>query len=113
MKQHVSDIIPSAKGNLNQEQQGLQSRKLNAPIIFQIDKNTIILKIAKLKKQEPLNESLEDTISKILKTDAFPSAYAPNIKTNKVAYAIVKATPKNKEYTDLIGHFPYRSSRGN
>ena len=36
----------------------------------------------------------------------------PNNKTNDVIYLRVEVISKNVAYTYLIGHFPYRSSRG-
>ena len=51
MKRHITDILQSAKGHLNQERQGLQSTKLPKQEIFDFDHATIIKNITTLKRR--------------------------------------------------------------
>ena len=69
--------------------------------------------VQKLKADAPPSQSLTDTILQYTEQDTFPLLDTPNLKTNDVVYKIEPITPTNKEYTDLAGRFPYRSSRGN
>ena len=106
MKRHVTDVLPSANGHLNQERKGLQSTKIPKQEIFELDHATIVKNITNLKKQATPTRSLEETIVKDIHDDAFLPSEIPNMKTNHVAYKIVEVETANKAIHRLDRAFP-------
>ena len=64
-------------------------------------------------KAVPPWQSVKKTTKDDINNNSFASSSLPNIKTHDIVYSIVEASPKDLAYNDLIGCFPYKSSRGN
>jgi hypothetical protein len=82
---HLNKSIPTSKGHLDQERKNLQSTT----------QKTIQI------KEEDDNEN------------HFPSPDSPNNKSYQASAKLIEFNTKNTGYSDLTGHFPHKSSRGN
>ena len=85
-KKLINDILPTAKGHLDQERKNLRSTKT-------------------------LTENVSTTKTELLEEDFHPANIEKN-KTYEYASSIVEFQAKTTTYTDLTGRFPHVSSRG-
>ena len=69
--------------------------------------------IKKLKNNLPEGKSLRESLEEDIMTDTFSQSVLKNEKTNKVMYHLFESSNTELGYSDLTGHFSYRSSRGN
>ena len=81
---HLQEPTATALGHIKQEFQGLRSTKQKANL-----------------EALPQNE------------DMFPIQPQPPVKKYEVIYSLATPPGETVAYTDLTGHFPYTSSRGN
>ena len=113
VSKHLPKSVATAEGHLNQEQQGLQSTKMQKNKIIKPNHEEVISNFFQPSKN-PVKTAIQQKFESITDDDDyFPKSDSPNIKTNEVLYCLASADKAGLAFSDLTGRFPIQSSRGN